>query len=121
MTPTEKEVLEYQVLGNKGMEDTALRGVVAANMNKNFVQRIASANPSTSLSIPVENGYATHKMAYGDGYVFPTVHLAPSMRGLVNKQRGVAPPEVIDMGSDSVAGWFAENYKRTNPAGFGVK
>jgi len=101
---------------SKGMEDTALNGVVADNMDKDFVQRIANQNPDVSNAMPTEDGRMTHYMANGDGRVFPTVINDNGVMRQLN--RGERPPESIDMGNDMIAEWFGRNYKRTNPQGF---
>jgi hypothetical protein len=113
---TDKQLMEYAILGNHGMEDTALQGVVAGNMNKDFVQRIVNANPNVSNFSPnMDGSSSTHLMQSGDGYVYPRIIQQDGQFTRNNPRSG----EDINMG-DAGAEWFAQNYKRTNPAGFGV-
>lgn len=111
-----QQLLEYAVIPS-GMEDTALKGIIAANMDKDFVQRVVTQNPTVSRSIPLPDGKrATHQMASGDGRVYPMIYNTP--QGLQRLQPGMAPPESINFGNDIAAQWFANNYKRVNPQGF---
>ena len=115
--PSPKEVLEYAML-SPSMGKAALDGVVANNMDKNFIQRIKTMNPSVSASMPLPNGQrATHLMSSGDGYVFPSI----SYQNQQFVKNRPALNDDINMGSDVVAEWFANNYKKTNPIGFGLK
>lgn len=113
--PSPKQVLEYAVLGNERMENAALNGVVQASKQKDFVQRIESANPNVSNSnLNMDGSRSTHLMSSGDGAVFPQI----IQRGGLFKRNHRGSGEGIDMGSDESAEWFANNYKRTNPSGF---
>ncbi len=114
--PTPKQVIEYALLGMKSMEDAALKGVVANNMNKDFVQRIASANKNTSNNqLNMDGTRSTHLMQSGEGYVFPKIR---QKSGGFVRNNPIKSGEEINMGSDEAAEWFANNYKRTNPKAF---
>lgn len=121
--PSPKDLLDYHLM-SRWLEENALKGVVARNMDKNFVQRIVSANPKVSNSIPYTPVHSkpgimykgTHLMASGDGHVFPMIEYKNGK--LAQRPWGKPPLESINMGSDAAAQWFGENYKRTNPAGF---
>lgn len=114
--PSPKQVMEFALLKDSPMEAAALKGTLAQNQNKDFVQRIASANPTVSNSQPNMNGSrSTHSMSSGDGYIFPDI---VQKKGVFVRNKPVKTGEEINMGSDEAAEWMANNYKRTNPGGF---
>lgn len=99
------------------MDDyTKIMGLLNANKNKTFVQRIL--NPDAYPVLMHDNGIATHRMAYaeanGKNYVFPTVLWDGKQLqdfGDSAFDKAMATGNVIEMPSAQEADWFTRNYK----------
>ena len=106
-------VFDLEMLYNKPMQDTYVKGVMANNMDKNFVQRIM-ANGPTMFNKNMDGTRSTHLMQSGDNYMFPKlINRGPA---LVRNQRGSG--EGVALPNSGVAEWLANNYKRANQEQF---
>ena len=109
-------VFDIEMLYSRPMQDTYIKGQMANNMDKNFVQRIMSGTPTTALNNKnMDGSRSTHLMSSGDGFMFP--NLVQKGPALVRNFRGSG--EGMKLPNDNMAQWLGNNYKRANPQMFG--
>jgi len=114
-------VFDLQQLYPQSMQDTYIKGQMANNMDKNFVQRIMRGTPSTAPNQLNMNGSrSTHLMSSGDGYMFPSIiYKSPALGKGGFVKNTVKSGEAIKLPNDNMAQWLSMNYKRANPEMFG--
>jgi len=112
-------VFELEALYPNSMQDTYIKGQMANNMNKNFVQRIMQGTDNTVLNNKnMDGSRSTHSMASGDSYMFPLI-VNNGKGSLSRNYRGSG--EGIKLPNDNMAQWLGMNYKRANPEMFNGK
>lgn len=113
-------VFELESLYPKSMQDTYIKGQMANNMDKNFVQRIMRGTPNTVPSqLNMDGSRSTHLMSSGDEYMFPDIiYKSPALgRGGFVKNTAKSH-EYIKLPNSNMAQWLGMNYKRANPEMF---
>lgn len=100
--------------------DSWVDSIVNSNLRMNFVDRIA--RPNLYPSLPIQDGIATHMMAWGHikgkPSVYPTIIFDPNTMKLQQLSdddaydHAIRSKEFIPFGSEEEADLFSKQYKR---------